>query len=285
MRIPIDDALGNIKTTEPSKQQLKKPVKNKEECNIMTYLYPTVLKTIQEAMSDNSTVYAPLTNKGTYTPKFYFDEKKIELFHEFIRFKDKCSVVITGINKNQIIQLVKEKNPSLIYLLEKTDLGEELKFPEKWQMTELYSYIKNQYLIETLQDVLPYKDIVDFENASKSIVGVPDLDYLSLFIKEGEKLRKYSQHAKNTIKLEKPLIIIHGNRLMLNFDKKIFNSDNLKRFCEETGITEIKEMINEIYNLNTVLEHYRRLEDVESAKKALFERLQTNTPSLIYQGE
>jgi hypothetical protein len=144
-------------------------------------------------------------------------------------------------------------------------------------------------MLTDISKVIDFEQIKTFSTTG-SRTTIHDLKYLSLFIREGEKLRKYAQETGNAPAYK--ILELDGCHFMgFHAEFNPFDSKSLTSFCKKTGVTEIREMVKETVEL---LEYFRQNNNSNNSKgnlqfyiteirKDLFSRLSKYHPELVYE--
>jgi len=253
--MPIDDKLGELEETEGEKEE-EKPVVDKD--------YTDVFQILE---SFPQTIHNKLT-KQSFTPGFNVDF--VKKFSKYIKFGQSLDVHIK-VPKKELIEIINTLSTSLACLLAETDLGDYI--PPVFFPASVDAYKKiPDYL--NMKNTLDNNGLRSFVETATRYFVVDSLEFLSLFIIEGEKLRKYAEVVKSP---NVNYISIDGSKLYVNY-KEPFHINALKKFYDETGIREIRDMISEVEGLIKQMRSYSS--EAYDAKKELFSRLQQYNPDL-----
>jgi hypothetical protein len=203
-----------------------------------------------------------------------FSEETVRKFVDYIRFKDDLSLKVLPIPKEEFVEIIKEGWPDLHFLIKNTDVNEILP-------PIIYNNEKTDY-----NGIIELKRIIEnFDKlttcSGKNLI-IKNLESMSLFMKTGDKLKKYvmlsefDYYDKNTLlNLDK-----QSENIRVNFNQAIFSARNLRKYYTETNDSELTGMINELKQIKDLL---NQTDETKVLEKKLFERLQTYSPELIYK--
>lgn len=241
----------------------------------------------QEKIVDSSVVSAlktyPLAihnmkkkNKDPFTPNIVSELAEFIRFD--IRFDRGLCAHIGGIPRSEIPRVIGEQNPTLKSLLEETDLKESI--PDPFFITD-YSHYKIFPVSLERETGLEYYHFVNFEKSASTRFVIPNIQFMSLFIENGQDLRDY---ATITAELRnKPIFSAtlkpFGNQYILDKEFEPFNSRDLKNFHDaykDYKDREVSPMINQVKNLIKIIN------EPEYATEKLYRYLKQHNPQLIF---
>jgi len=273
--MPIDDALKEIDGNEKKKEGAKSMAKTN-----LTYIKPWHENIIMS--------YIRYISKCAEADHATCDPAVVGLYGPWIRFDETLSGVIAPVPKSQVMEIFLNCCPAHIkQLMEHTDLKEYL---EKLPSTVDVHKIDSDYNIPgwmKIVESLGRKHFFVFEHCAQSF-RILDLNQLSLFIAEGEKLRDY---ARFTGHQDKVILDLTDASFGMHFDFGQFNAEALLAFCQATGTKKIKKTLDDACTLLKDLQKlYEEAREMtmgagSSAKDGitsyLFERLQKYNPELV----
>lgn len=221
------------------------------------------------------------------------DIEKIIAFEKWIKFNEDCELTIAPIPRNELVELLGKYDPGFKELMETSDMYEFIDDPCNICVKKQYEKLKE---LTNIQQVITDHNIAGF-NAQGQLIIIPDLEYMSIFIKEGEKLRKYAQGIKENYTLH-AIIKIDGIDIQIEPNFKPFSTRAMAEFCKRTGTKEVKGMVREVSELITAAYelknlHQEKNEDDEFLEKDaavrigllkfyLFSKLNEYHPELCY---
>ena len=279
--MPIDDALKEIDGNEKKKE----PEKTLPVTGTSSYYqkpwHEDAMKSYIAALNKNNDSHMK------------FDASVIELYAPWIKFDITLSSKITAVPKKRMIEVFKSRcSKETKELLESSDLNELL---EEQILSNFFVTADNYY--ESFPDWMKFKETVGYFDLKifeklQYVVLVPDLDYLSIFIKDGAVLREYAktyhQQYQKTNKTSN-IIEIDINAFIQTSNvwaDTLFSPELLAKFCKETGIKNIKSMV---YEVDSILKKAhelmnaspRDLREVENFRMHLYEKAKKYNPDLV----
>ena len=213
--MPIDDALKDMDGEKKKKKQ--------ESASTAFDMDEIIISHIDKA---NEFIDEAEKESGT-KEEIKLDKNQILPFTKWIKFTYGCKLDIMPIPRKEMLEILSEQDSDFKELLEVSDMSKYL--GDSVVITNFDVYNK----ISEFTDI---SKIIDFEQI-KSFLGwgtkiiIPGLDYLSLFIKEGETLRRYAQETGKAPK-KKYIIDVEENLLLLDKEFKPFDSKSLANFCK-----------------------------------------------------
>ena len=214
---------------------------------------------------------------------------------EYIRFTKNCEITFLDVPKEKVIGFMRE-DPNLELLLSSTDFN---KLVPEW--LQIGGARQEDRIIDNLFHLA---DIPALINAAKANFCIWNLEFMSLFIEEGKKLRAYaskvvrddSQKFGNTCSgMDRGKILgWHGHRspiftvtpkdVRVNLDFKPFDPKDLRLFYEITGIKDVSGMVEQVYELYNEMREWASTDSKSMPRERLFCRLEKYSPSLVYNG-
>ncbi len=293
--MPIDDALEELKESEKGKK--KKEEKKEEQ------------KREPESVSAadaTSSYYQKPWHEGVMKSYIYainkfgkinnFDASVLELYAPWIRLANNLSSKIIPVPKKRMIEIFKSRcAKETKELLENSDLNE---FLEEEVKDPFYTYFDEGY--ERIPDWMKFKETVGYDQLKlfkeklSYTVFVPDLTYMSIFVKDGDVLREYAKkyYQMNPKAKKLSLMEIHSESLTVSTDCAgiLFSPDLLVDFCRETGIKNIKNIVretNEILKRAISITTASRIgqdpADVSTFRSELYKRVKKYNPDLAME--
>jgi hypothetical protein len=258
--MPIDEGLKNLPKSEQG-DIFKKP----EEVIESTYDVKEMMDSYIDSMSEGRD----------------FNKHIVKNFTDYIRFGKGLEPIILPIPKEEFLKIISKDSPDLQYVVDHTDIINNI--PDFINIETTYNDLFYDTDLCDTGDDLEY--VKEFNEDGKNIFIIPNIEFLSLFLEHGAKLRKYQEVTK--IDNDGDILKITTNqdkRLELELPYQMFQVKHLKKFCEETKITKITDLTNELKKLkeyveNTSIEYKGELSKLKSN---LFERLQKYSPDMIY---
>ncbi len=265
--MPIDDALAEIK---PKKKIVVKADENdlkkyKEVFDVIK-TYPS--KILGLAKAENMQV---------------FDTSIFESIGRYMKFAEDFEMKIIAIEKESLIDILNRKSQLFKILVGSTDIKSLI--PEYFTLNELNSY--NALLnCKEIEKILHYQSMQKVQEYSRQLFTISNLSIMSLFIEEGEKLRKYE--AINGVP-QYYIFEVRNQKVSKWNEYPPFSLQELLNFQQETGICDIKNMIEQVQELKNLLDSYisptQTIEKIKEIKRILFERLAKYNPILVYEGD
>ncbi len=256
--MPIDDALENI----PKEASAKKEGTPDPSCTLYETIFSSYFVALEKETRDNygGTIHA----------------SELKQCAGFVRFTPQGNLVFGPMPRDVVITMVYEKDKTLGELLKKTDLGEFIREPFYLTKKEHYESIP---AVISIKEHLKITTAEQIETKSKNYLIIPDFDFLSLFVEEGETLRNYGRVIKTSLPLMK------FNEKMVASKEHVFTANALKKFFDETGTRELKKMVEHVMDFEKAIEPYTRWQpDNMSVRTVLMQRLQKYHPDLIMTG-
>ena len=212
--------------------------------------------------------------KRTFNVVTPFSINAFEDIIEWMRFDNNLGVRFVPISKDRVLEMLDKKAPDLGYLARHTDIGDLIQDP--FDLENIMQYNIPNCL--NLDLVLPISDIARMKFQTKNYFLIPNLKFLSLFVPESEKFRKYVESAGDVS--GGPLLVIQETLMNYRNDliQNVFTAESLKKFSEDSGITEIKGMINSVLEFDNGLGGGVLLDKLRSR---LYERLKQYNPQLV----
>lgn len=193
------------------------------------------------------------------------DIEKIIAFEKWIKFNEDCELTIAPIPRNELVELLGKYDPGFKELMETSDMYEFIDDPCNICGKKQYEKLKE---LTNIQQVITDHDIARF-NARGQLIIIPDLEYMSIFVKEGEKLRRYAQGIKENYNLL-AIIKIDGTDIQIEPNFKPFSTRAMAEFCKRTGIKEVKGMVREVSELITAAYECKNLHQEKNEDDAEF---------------
>lgn len=233
-----------------------------------------VLTILRDYSEDLSVGYQSLTK--------YYSPFSSSIIHpklkEYIRFNPELEIKIAGIPQNDLLEILKQRNEDLVYLVEKTDIFRDNQIFNIDCIKNYDSFLKKE--LEAALNTDQLEKVID---VAKNHFVIRTTNFLSLFIEEGVKLRQY---YKINGKEENPDDIAQISRLkggtfcIYNTLYKPISIKGLTLFAQKTGISDIKKMIGQVTELSDFL---KINSDPKKIKDGLFRRLKQYHPELIIE--
>ncbi len=212
--------------------------------------------------------------KRTFNVVTPFSINAFEDIIEWMRFDNNLGVRFVPISKDRVLEMLDKKAPDLGYLARHTDIGDLIQDP--FDLENIAQYNIPKFL--DLDLVLPSSDIRMIKHLTYTYFLIPNYNFLSLFISEGEKFRKYVKSTKDVT--GDPLFVVRG--ISTEYRKELidtlFTAESLRKFSKDSGVAEIKGMIKDLLEIDAELK-----EDIapNDKKSRLYERLKQHNPQLV----
>jgi|SRR3989344_686601 len=258
--MPIDDALSELENKS------NKPEENKEI-------------TINDFQTDMMKTY--ITAMAQTTDNF----DNILKFTKFVKFNPDLSLKVLPIPKTSLLDSFNDSE-ELNYLLQNTDLADyisDFSLEDTSNKYDSFRIFKEQ--------ILGCENFEKLCELSKTNFIIPNFYFLSLFMENGEKFRKYLDVTKGRNvsyagKERGVLSILFNNGKACANTNNFFTVSFLKKYAEETKIKEITDMIKESNFLFSQINQWQFIRnnnlEVIRVRKELYSRLQKYSSSLIY---
>lgn len=246
--MPIDDALEDLKKSDKGKEKKKKEEKKKpepapeEKSDYLTPWHEDVMKPYLKA----------LESRAVDMHDDNFDLSVVKLYAPWIRLDDGLRSKICPIPKKRTIEIFKDKCTSDIKeLIDNSDFDEllEKEIEDPFIVHKFESY-------EKIPNALRFKETMGLYSADvfNTTLGhdlvIPDLNYMSLFVEDGETLREYAKmfyksHKRPT--WSNLVSIPHNGYMQTDLAVTVlFDTESLAKFCKTTGIKKVGGMVHEV---------------------------------------
>lgn len=284
--MPIDDALEDIDDGKGKKQRRQKNINIKiDMAEIISKHIDKVNELIYETEEEiDEEIGTDEESEKTEGEEMRLDKDQILTFAKWIKFTYGCKLDIMPIPRKEMLGLLSEQDSDFKELLEVSDMSKYLDDPVNITNRDAYSKISE---FTDISKIIDFEQIKSFLAWGAKVI-ISDLDYLSLFIKEGETLRRYAEITGKAPKKKYIIDVEEGGLLLLDTEFKPFDSKTLAQFCKKTGINEVHEMVRETTDL---LEFFRQnysedktsmdKEYVSKVRNELFDRLRKYHPDLV----
>src|SRR3989338_1700842 len=263
--MPIDQQLENLEVSENKPEQ---PKLIETPNNQIIQLLRGYVRSVVNMHNEN---YRRTSNRNgdccSYAP--------IEKYLPWFRFQKNLLPSFVPLTKPELINLVSDLDVDLGYLLKETDFSAlllnttHIDIPSG-EYNELELLLQKDKISHFVKDVGP------------NFFSIPNYEFLSLFINEGDKFRRCAELSN--WESDKYLALsefeIPLRKVVLHFFKMPSKTE-LKNFCEQTGVKEIKEMYCDLVELFEFISNYNGTPDTDIVKSNLFDRLSKYHPELI----
>ncbi len=277
--MPIDDELSKLPDRKGSVEETKtkEQVSGVEDYTSVTSVLRTYPRAVYELLSEREKKKRP------------FSSEVIGNVAGLMRFKSNLGVSFGKIPRDRVLAVLGSFNPDLQKLLAETDLKEAVHDP--FSLDDKSHY--DSFPISIHEELeIPYRDIYNFEYHTDRKFVIPNLGFMSLFIKRGEGLRIYAGLRRN---VEEPIFrkktsrFLENPQLELNSSFQPFDVETLKEFYTINGGELVGAMTEQTNGLVRRLEE-RFHDSSHSIRKwkniteMLAERLGKNYPELYVGG-
>lgn len=211
--------------------------------------------------------------KALHNRYISFDDEKMSAFAKCMRFNENFETVLKPIPQKELAELISRQDPEFKELAEVSNAAEYIDNP--CDITCRKNYEKLNFVTK-MNEIIDFEQIKIFGVLGRTVI-IPNLDYLSMFIKEEEKLRRYAKEIKEEYQTGAILTITN---LKITVDPELsFNTSTLIDFCRLTGINDIKNMIDEVYDL---FQGIQKINNAPKLRQYLFKRIKKYYPELCY---
>lgn len=210
-----------------------------------------------------------------------FQGSSIQPFCRYLRFDKNLALVLNPIPLEEVISYLSLQDNDMGYLLNNTNLRKL--FPDPFKVNDLTHYEDIPSFLN-IKTALRYAHLFRAGETSNKLFVIPDLSFMSLFIKNGETLRGYAKTFELPTRNFFILISRMGQKDVAYKAIEPFSTESIKRFHVATGVDEVADMVCETEDLISNLKAWNKHVDaVEGAKQSLFERLKQYNPGLVYE--
>jgi hypothetical protein len=205
-----------------------------------------------------------------------YDARKIIPFKHALRFTKELGVRMANMTLRAMVKSLPCKDDAE-YVLSNSDIS-----------ALVYDDLPFDQHSALVQDMFAVREYAMHFERMKETSGhafnTNSLDYISLFVKDGETLRAFKNYAQQP---RTKLIFVNDkfDNLTLELDlstpASLFSLAAVKEFVKQTGNSKISEMILDYELLYTML--YQSRDTNREKITALFDRLQKYSPQLVYK--
>lgn len=272
-KMAIDDALKKLEGSTADKPAASKV----EEADPTSRNYSNLFDVVRQypaAIREYS--------KGKLLKKFDASAvAAIEKVADFIRFNNRFTVNFGKVSRDEAVRVLSGLSPDLKSLLEGTDLRTAI--PEPFQITSDYY----KFPVRLSEFGIELEQLRNFQYLTRMNIVIPNLEFLSLFIKDGEKLRQYANIRGRKEDFIAKIVPTWFEDFKSEFQgAEPFSTEDLKKYKDTFNDDNIADIILETRKL---YENIRRCANRESYERrtALGEylsgELKEHNPQLVYE--
>ncbi len=203
--------------------------------------------------------------------------QSLQSYVSYLVFDEDMSVVVRSLDRKEFFSLIEHSDPTLYSLLQETDLGRLL--PAGNAKISVYKDIRFPLPILVRDFDKKGRTAADtLKSVSEKVYIIPDLEFLSRVMTDGETFRSYLNSCGESRKGEFPLFayssVDQANKKTncLPEVERMFPTQALLQFVRETGKKDLAFMIEDYERIRTELN--------ACDSERLFSRLKRYSPEL-----